>query len=458
MKNALIYTAVGFGILLSLSMEARNPSYLEYIEKFYPIAVEEMQRTGIPASIKLAQGILESNAGRSYLAKEANNHFGIKCGSDWHGKKKFREDDDYDRKGRLRKSCFRAYESPELSFYAHSQFLKDPRKAHRYGFLFELESDDYKAWAKGLQRSGYATNPRYANLLVTLVEQYELYQYDTPIYKQVSPSADIASFTYKINGADVLEALEGDTPSDVADRMQMSVNRIIRYNESLHHPSQPLYKGFTVYLQRKRNKYHGKKQMHIVREGESMFDISQQYGVKEDKLRKRNNMEQESQPLAGEYVYLQGRRPKDSSIKLRTGSDDKLKEERNTIRPRGEMHSGNRLAYAGSTGEFLDFTISPTENSESSGEAQTQELGVEQQVRHKTPESSDRETRIASALQSEPYTEKKKQAVQQKRYQVRKGDTLYRISRMYSMSIDELMQMNGLSGNTIHVGQWLLVR
>lgn len=171
-------------------------------------------------------------------------------------------------------------------------------------------------------------------------------------------------------------------------------------------------------------------------------------------------MGKESQPLEGEYVYLQGRRPKDNSIKLRTGSgpDVKLKEEWNTIRPQEQLHTGNSLAYAGSTGEFLDFTISPAENSESSGEAQTHQLGVVEQVQHKSQESSDREARIVSALQSEPYTEKKKQTVQQKRYQVRKGDTLYRISRMHSMSIDELMQMNGLSANTIHVGQWLQVR
>ncbi|HKK87541.1 MAG TPA: glucosaminidase domain-containing protein, partial [Saprospiraceae bacterium] len=431
----------------------------EYIENYYPIAVEEMQRTGIPASIKLAQGILESNAGRSYLAREANNHFGIKCGSDWDGKKKFREDDDYDHKGRLQKSCFRAYASAELSFYAHSQFLKDPRKAYRYGFLFDLQSDDYKSWAKGLQRSGYATNPKYSSLLMTLIEQYELYQYDTPIYTRVNPSSDIASFTYKINGADVLEALQGDTPSDVADRMKTSVDKIIRYNEKLHHPAQPLKKGYVVFLQRKRNKYHGKKQMHVVRIGETVFDISQQYGVREQKLRKRNEMANETEPLAGEYIYLQGRRPKDDVIKLRSLVPEK-KNDKNHIPTRdSEEDSSHKIPdYAGAQGEFLDFTISPADSGLRTKDGSSSNHEMAKKIEHGTPPSSRNQSHMTSSVQLAPRTEPQVQVEEHKKYQVRKGDTLYRISRVHDMTVEELIALNGLKGNVIHESQWLVVR
>lgn len=457
MKNVMKYLLLMSGILLSWSMEARNPTYLEYIENYYPIAVEEMQRTGIPASIKLAQGILESNAGRSYLAREANNHFGIKCGSEWKGKKKFREDDDYDRKGRLRKSCFRAYDSPELSFYAHSQFLKDPRKAHRYGFLFDLDSDDYKAWARGLQRSGYATNPKYSRLLMTLIEQYELFQYDTPIYEQVRPSADIASFTYKINGADVLEALQGDTPSAIADRMKMSVNKIVRYNKGLHHPAQPLEKGYAVYLQRKRNKYHGKKQMHIVRAGETLFHISQQYGVKEKKLRKRNHIAAQMEPLAGEYVYLQGRRPKENAIQLKTRAHDGEKNKENIpARELKELSTEKNLVYAAADGKFLDFTISPEENGLRSKGRTDKNKEAPKEIRENMPPSS-KENQATLFEQSAPEAEKMELA-EQRKYQVRKGDTLYRISRMHDMTVNELIDLNALTGNVILEGQWLSVR
>lgn len=459
MKNAMKYLLLMSGILLSWSMEARNPTYLEYIENYYPIAVEEMQRTGIPASIKLAQGILESNAGRSYLAREANNHFGIKCGSDWDGKKKFREDDDYDRKGRLQKSCFRAYDSAELSFYAHSQFLKDPRKAYRYGFLFDLESNDYKSWAKGLQRSGYATNPKYSSLLTTLIEQYELYQYDTPIYTRVNPSADIASFTYKINGADVLEAMHGDTPSDVADRMNTSVDKIIRYNEALHHPAQPLKKGYAVFLQRKRNKYHGRKQMHVVRVGETVFDISQQYGVKEEKLRKRNEMTNETEPLAGEYIYLQGRRPKEDVIKLRKHTPEKKNHKENIpTREPEEFSSHKSLTYAGAQGEFLDFTISPADSGLRTKDGSPSNHEAAKKIELSTPSSSLNEAQTTVSVQPAPRTEPLPQVAEQKKYQVRKGDTLYRIGRMYNMTVEELIALNGLNDNVIHENQWLAVR
>jgi len=142
---------------------------LQYIERYKDIAIAEMNQYGIPASIKLAQALLESGNGNSYLAREANNHFGIKCGGVWNGKSVTRPDDHV-------RDCFRVYDSPEQSFRDHSQFLL--RK--RYEKLFALNKNDYKSWARGLKDAGYATNPRYPELLIDLIERYQLYQYDRP--------------------------------------------------------------------------------------------------------------------------------------------------------------------------------------------------------------------------------------------------------------------------------------
>ena len=152
--------------------KANNNTYksyntLSYIDEFKSVAIEEMNAYGIPASITLAQGILESGSGNSDLAKYANNHFGIKCTSDWKGKNYFRDDDQ-------KNDCFRVYKDARESFKDHSEFLK--RK--RYSTLFQLDKNDYKSWAQGLKQAGYATNPKYPDMLISTIEKYQLYQYD----------------------------------------------------------------------------------------------------------------------------------------------------------------------------------------------------------------------------------------------------------------------------------------
>ena len=175
-----------FGILLisffSLQNEIRANSSNEqavrsYIDTYSSLAVKEMERTGIPASIKLAQAINESGFGQSYLAKKGNNHFGIKCGSSWNGATLYKKDDRY-RKGKLVKSCFRKYDSVQESYKAHSNFLQ---QRERYQSLFNLRNDDYKGWARGLQKAGYATSKTYAKRLIVLIEKYKLYNYDKVI-------------------------------------------------------------------------------------------------------------------------------------------------------------------------------------------------------------------------------------------------------------------------------------
>lgn len=157
---------------------AAQTSAIDYIQQYSDIAIEEMERTGIPASIKLAQGLLESSAGTSPLCIEANNHFGIKCGNQWTGKEMYREDDDYGVNNVLTKSCFRVFDSGRESYRAHSEFIMNPLKAYRYGFLFSIPFDDHQSWARGLQSAGYATDPAYADKLIELINRYHLQQYD----------------------------------------------------------------------------------------------------------------------------------------------------------------------------------------------------------------------------------------------------------------------------------------
>ena len=152
---------------------------LNYVDRFKGIAIREMERTGVPASIKLAQGLLESDAGRSTLANQANNHFGVKCHSEWQGERYYKEDDDYDPVTKeLIKSCFRVYKNADESFVEHSEFLRDPRKVNRYGWLFQLPKTDYVGWANGLEKSGYATASDYSEKLIKLIEDYQLSQFD----------------------------------------------------------------------------------------------------------------------------------------------------------------------------------------------------------------------------------------------------------------------------------------
>lgn len=160
------------------SMVWSQSTAVEYIDSFSDIAIEEMNRTGIPASIKLAQGLLESNIGKSPLSTEANNHFGLKCGNEWQGKEMYREDDDYGLNNVLTKSCFRVFDSGLESYRAHSDFIMNPVKEFRYGFLFSIPVSDYEAWAYGLQSAGYATDPEYAIKLISLIQRYRLDQYD----------------------------------------------------------------------------------------------------------------------------------------------------------------------------------------------------------------------------------------------------------------------------------------
>ena len=301
--------------------QTQSQEFLDYIKKYADLAIDEMERAGIPASIKLAQGLLESNAGRSYLARKGNNHFGIKCGGNWEGKKVFREDDDFDENGKLIKSCFRSYRNVRASYIAHSDFLRDPKKTRRYGFLFRLDPTDYRRWARGLKSAGYATSATYDKKLIRLIETYELHKYDTEVTR-IDPDTDIlvenkprkrrtdTSTSPRVNSVNdvrFLTAMDGESVVDISERSQTSVSSLKKYNEKITDSNQRLKAGTRVFLQPKRNAYRGKRKEHKIETGETMYALSQRYGVKLSKLYKRNKMAAGQEPAVGAIIVLKGK-------------------------------------------------------------------------------------------------------------------------------------------------------
>lgn len=273
----------------------------EYIERYKDDAIREMHKSHVPASITLAQGILESGDGNSPLAMYANNHFGIKCHSDWKGKTMHIDDDEKD-------ECFRKYDDAYESFRDHSAFLA---ARSRYAFLFDLKITDYKGWAKGLREAGYATNPRYASLLIKIIEQHNLNQYDS--YGKVPPKklnqkktvvtlADTKKMrVVKLhNDIKYIVVKEGDSFYRIAHDFEMNLRQIYKYNDI--NKGDVLSIGEVIYLQPKRNR--GAEEFHLVKEGDTMRSISQYYGVKLNKLYKKNLMIPGTQPNVGEKINL----------------------------------------------------------------------------------------------------------------------------------------------------------
>ncbi|MBN2519780.1 MAG: glucosaminidase domain-containing protein [Bacteroidales bacterium] len=274
------FSLSGFGQNHKLTRE-------EYIEKYKDLAIKEMKRTGIPASITLAQAVLESDNGNSRLARKANNHFGIKCHNNWNGKTIKHSDD-------RRKECFRKYNSVYESFKDHSDFIKE---GDRYKFLFDLKSTDYEAWAKGLQKAGYATSNKYAKRLIKIIEDYKLYEYDNAS-KKVKKSKKsnqnnknklkIDRDVYETNNTKYIIVKEGDTYSNLANKCNMMQWEIYKYNDLPKDAK--IIPGQKIYIEPKKNKAERGIDNHIVKQGETMYTISQKYAIKLKNLYKMNDI------------------------------------------------------------------------------------------------------------------------------------------------------------------------
>ena len=291
-KTASFYILFSF-LFLASPLFAQ---YDAYIERYKDIAMREMNDYGIPASITLAQGILESGVGKSELAVKANNHFGIKCHNDWEGEKVYHDDD-------KKNECFRKYDRPEESFIDHSLFLKNRT---RYSFLFELDQTDYKALAKGLKQAGYATDPNYAKRLIALIEENNLHQYDVQAYTTVSPvvQTPVKQTPQKnTSGLKFVYVQKGESYYTIAKAHKIPFGLVCSYNDVDRKTRQP-NEGEIVYLQRKKKTVEKGKGVHVVQEGESMHDISQLYGIRLHSLYDLNGMEYTQKAVVGKRLKL----------------------------------------------------------------------------------------------------------------------------------------------------------
>jgi hypothetical protein len=292
--------------LIKRHIETVDETYAGYINQFKHIAVSEMYRTGIPASITLAQAVLESGGGTSELVQQANNHFGIKCGANWTGRTYEKLDDDKDTSNNPVKSCFRKYDKAEESFYDHSEFICAPGKNARYGFLFRLDKTDYTAWACGLESAGYASDNNYAEKLIDLIARYSLFQYDLPAI-QSSDSVLISSRIWQINRVNVVLSRPNERLEDIARAFRLDAEKLVAYNDGAYAPGLPLPVNSRVFIAEKQKKWRGQLAYYVVQEGQTMFDVSQQHGIKMADLYRRNGLKPGQEPAAGEQVRLRGR-------------------------------------------------------------------------------------------------------------------------------------------------------
>lgn len=297
----LVFFLITMPFVSVFSQAKRYKIYDDYISLYKEIAIGHMKKYKIPASITLAQGLVESGAGKSQLAKQSNNHFGIKCHKDWKGGKVYHDDD-------LKNECFRKYKKVEDSYEDHAQFIVGKQ---RYAFLFSLEITDYRGWAKGLQKAGYATDKAYANKLIKIIEDYELYDYDKKDAKKVKVKDKVVDelyvptfkhVPYKTHNLIYVVAENGDTYESIAFEFGFKVKELCKYNEVPE--TFPLEKGDLVYFQKKKSKADKPYYEHIVQIGESMYSISQLYGIKVKNLYKMNKKDFEYVPVEGDILKL----------------------------------------------------------------------------------------------------------------------------------------------------------
>lgn len=302
----------------------------EYIERYKALAIDQMERYGIPASITMAQGILESDAGNSLLSRSSNNHFGIKCKRNWGGRKVYHDDD-------AKGECFRAYETVEDSYNDHAEFLD---KQPRYDSLFAYDATDYRAWARGLKAAGYATAPDYAQRLIKIIEESQLYLLDRPngdalyaqrrreqqhpdewfssqssvseavVGNQIDPdnyrvtiNAHQGYNIYMTNGVHYILARNEDTFEHIGKVFRISARNLRKFNDLKDPQAQPM-PGEVVYIARKKSRWEGEERTHICREGETSYAVGQRLAIRQRAIEKMNRLERNAHLEAGKTIKI----------------------------------------------------------------------------------------------------------------------------------------------------------
>lgn len=461
-----------FVLFTSVALMAGQPSQLvlDYIDQYKEIAIREMIDYKIPASITLAQGILESGAGQSELARESNNHFGIKCHTDWNGDKVYYDDDE-------KNECFRKYDHVEDSYRDHSEFLSTKP---RYAFLFDLDMDDYKGWAKGLKEAGYATNPKYADILITTIEDYELYKYDKMTLAEAkkadkkeikkpdtkTTTADKSSTKAKekekkeknkkedfswngysdevfyFNRVPAVKVKDGETPEQLAEKHHVKLSLLRDYNDI--EDGSGLTPGTNCYLQPKRKK--GDTKYHEVKTGETIWSISRDEGVRMSQLYKYNHLEPGQEPAAGEKIYLRSKRKDD--IKLRSANAPVTNEKKPPV-----QNSSTPKQTPVKTEETKPV-VPVDQPPVITDKKQDVFIDFDEEEKPTPPPAADTVKIQPSAPAASGPVETAKTPIY---HTVAAKETLYGLSKLYQVTIEQLQQWNGLKDNAIGIGQQLIV-
>jgi LysM repeat protein len=437
------------GLFLSDVLMAQLMSTRQYIDSFKFVAMQEMRAHGVPASITLGQGVLESASGNSKLAKNCNNHFGIKCRSNWTGKFCLADDDAKD-------ECFRGYETAFDSYRDHSLFLKG---AKRYFLLFELSATDYKGWANGLREAGYATNPNYGNILIGVIEKYRLSQYDSMVVfgeDFYSPGVNPTTTPVEVNGIQAVVAKPGETPEQVAARYNMSTWQIYKYNDITK--GEMLSPGEIIYLKPKRRR--AIEYNHTVKNGETMREISQKYGVKVKHLYKLNRLEPGLEVRPGEVINLKEKRELPPAILERNDNPnqvnavDLILNQRSINKenqPKGtvyEVQAGETLQDIAQRMNVTPLDLARWNNLDGYTVAAGQILVLRPNVKMSEETQVDyRNFMSNTGASSAPRT-----------HIVIRGETLFSIARLYRLSVDSLTAWNQLDGKPLMVDRKLYLQ
>jgi LysM repeat protein len=391
----------------------------QYIEKYSALAIEEMYRSRIPASITLAQGILESGNGNSRLSTEANNHFGIKCKASWTGQTLYEDDD-------APQECFRKYDAAIDSYRDHSDFLMNNK---RYAFLFDLDSKDYKSWAYGLKKAGYATNPQYPELLITFIEKHKLHKYDEVKISEeeekekAEEKAEVVKTygkEFMINGVSAITAKANESFAQIALNYDIKVFQLYKYNDL--QKDDECHEGDTIFLKGKKNR--AEVETSIFAKGDNIHKISQRYAIKLEKILLRNNLVLNQQPAVGQVIYLNNKRINNIIIADTTIQRDSVEIIKTETAPnviKVDTIILNETVYE-----------DPKKNIETMFPINETTLSYFDTLEDKKSELSFFHT-------------------------VQAGETLYSIAKKYNVKVDALQFLNAMNNNNIEIGQKLII-
>lgn len=410
MKKSLSVFVLVF--MSTMVLRSQTQTIKQYIDSFKQVAMIEMVEYKIPASITLAQGLLESGSGNSRLAKQGNNHFGIKCKKDWTGCTILEDDD-------ALQECFRCYKTAEESYKDHSRFLKENK---RYAALFQLSITDYKGWAAGLLAAGYATNQKYSELLIRTIEKNGLASFDTLIVNGFNPYSTVVPAKIEIvdNKVPSTVVQPNQTVSSIAEANEKTAKKISKYNDLTYHKQ--IEPGDVLYLKPKKRK--ASVESHKVGEGETMWEISQKYAIKINSLYKKNLMVPGTEPKAGVVLQLQSKaasRPDTGRVEIKK----ELENEYHTVGAGETLYSISRI-YGIKVEELIAMNG-----------IMNNQIQPGQRLLVKKTQGAE-----AGSV----------------KHTVQAGETLYSISKRYNVTVSSIKSINNLTSDSLTIGQVLEIQ